>query len=209
MASKNAKVPQARPLTGAAKVAKAKARKASWVRRGELALMMLVGSMAIFIIAVAGYISYLHIYDVAVYARQSLHIAAAMPITADGMILIASYRLRKANLPLTGRIISLIMMAIGLIASAGGNALYAVIQLPQGVHTLQDWLTVIFSVWPVIPLFGALEMLVHTHKAPGVLGAMVKRAKASAPKSQVSKAPRARKAAPVSLDAEYEALLSR
>ena len=148
----------------------------------KLALILtafVVGLATMGIIGVAGYISFVHIHDVAIYARQSVGVAVATPFTIDGMILVGGYRLRQPGINRTRRIIALAGVIVGILASAGGNLLSALIKMPDGIHTFQDKLDVGFSIWPVIPLIIALEMMIHVRKAPALVRTVVRKTTAA------------------------------
>lgn len=132
-------------------------------------LAFLVGVATLGLIAVAGYVSFDHIHDVALFARQSSGVAIATPFTIDGMILISGYRLRQPGITRTQRIIALTGMVVGILASLAGNLIHALILMPHGPQTFQDYLTLALSMWPVIPMIIALEQLVHVRKMPAVI----------------------------------------
>lgn len=140
-------------------------------KMSKIAVSASVGIMTAAIIAIAGYVSFDHIRHVGEFAGQASTVAALLPLTADGMILIGGYRLRSAAGNRTRMRIALASMVIGLIASIGGNVLYAIITnaTPETLAALRPILTIIFSAWPVIPLVSALEMLTHTRGSQAVI----------------------------------------
>lgn len=103
---------------------------------------------------VAGYNSYGHQYDVALMAHQPQHLAVALPLSVDGMLLAASVAMAEDKAEgRKPRLWAVIAFWLGAAVSVSANVASVI------VHYGLDALAMGVSAWPPIALLITVEVL--------------------------------------------------
>lgn len=111
------------------------------------------------VIAVSGYQSYGHQYDVARMAHQPQHLAVALPFSVDGMLLAASVAMAEDKADgRRPRMWAIVAFWLGAAVSVSANVASVV------VHYGFDWLAIGLSAWPPIALLITVEVLARKGK---------------------------------------------
>lgn len=157
--------------------------------------LIVVLALAVLVL-IAGYTSYIHMYELAEFFGQEVRTAVTTPLTVDLAMVVVSVRARIAGISKRGRRWCYVVFSACIGASLAANVTSSLL-LDAAGHTMAWRIgAAIVSTWPVALLFGLDRVMMNTRIQRAVRNATTP-SKSAPAKTAPAKVTPAKKAAPV------------